>query len=136
MACKSEVVVDVRFYETDLMGIVHHSNYIRYFELGRTHLLKDMGLPIERIENEGYSLPVVNVEAVYKASARMGDTLRIVSIIEQEPMAKIRVKNQIFNNENDVLLCEGEVVIGFTNKSTGRPCRAPQFFIDTYRKHN
>ena len=42
----SETFFDVRYYETDLMGIVHHSNYVRYFELGRVQMLADMGLPI------------------------------------------------------------------------------------------
>ena len=46
---KTEHYLDVRYYETDQMGIVHHSNYIRYFECGRTDMLKKLGLPIERI---------------------------------------------------------------------------------------
>ena len=58
---QSELFLDVRYYETDQMGIVHHSNYVRYFECGRTDMLKKLGLPIEKIEEAGVMLPVVSV---------------------------------------------------------------------------
>ena len=58
----SETKLEVRYYETDLMGIVHHSNYIRYFECGRHQLLIDYGLPIEKIEEACIMLPVTHVE--------------------------------------------------------------------------
>ena len=47
-----ETFLDVRYYETDLMGIVHHSNYVRYFECGRIAMLEDIGIPISKIEDE------------------------------------------------------------------------------------
>jgi acyl-CoA thioester hydrolase len=47
---KFEHYIDVRYYETDQMGIVHHSNYIRYFECGRMAMLKEVGLPMHKIE--------------------------------------------------------------------------------------
>lgn len=77
---KSELYLDVRYYETDQMGIVHHSNYVRYFECGRVDMLKKLGLPIEKIESMGVMLPVVSVECRYKLPARLGDTLKVVSI--------------------------------------------------------
>ena len=80
---KNEHFLDVRYYETDQMGIVHHSNYIRYFECGRTAMLKELGLPIEKIEEAGVMLPVVSVECRYKVPARLGDTLRVVSMIDE-----------------------------------------------------
>ena len=85
---QSELFLDVRYYETDQMGIVHHSNYIRYFECGRTDMLKKLGLPIEKIEEAGVMLPVVSVECRYKVPARLGDTLRIVSSIDKVPIKK------------------------------------------------
>ena len=69
---KSELNLEVRYYETDQMGIVHHSNYIRYFECGRSQMLKELGLPMERIEADGVMTPVVSVECRYKAPARLG----------------------------------------------------------------
>ena len=113
------------YYETDQMGIVHHSNYIRYFECGRTAMLKELGLPIEKIEEAGVMLPVVSVECRYKVPARLGDTLRIVSVIDEVPRAKLVIRTEIYNPAGQ-LVCEGEVVLGFINAQTRRPVRCPE----------
>lgn len=122
---KHEHFLDVRYYETDQMGIVHHSNYIRYFECGRTAMLKELGLPIEKIEEAGVMLPVVSVECRYKVPARLGDTLRVVSMIDEVPRAKLVIRTEIFNPAGQ-LVCEGEVVLGFINAQTRRPVRCPE----------
>lgn len=122
---KNEHFLDVRYYETDQMGIVHHSNYIRYFECGRTAMLKELGLPIEKIEEAGVMLPVVSVECRYKVPARLGDTLRIVSVIDEVPRAKLVIRTEIYNPAGQ-LVCEGEVVLGFINAQTRRPVRCPE----------
>ena len=57
MYIQSETQIEVRYYETDLMGIVHHSNYIRYFECGRHQFLLDVGLPITELEKSGIMMP-------------------------------------------------------------------------------
>ena len=122
---QAELELAVRYYETDQMGIVHHSNYIRYFECGRSDMMQKYGLPIEVIEQEGVMLPVVSVEAHYKILARMGDTIRIVSRIGKVPMAKLEVDSEIYNQDG-VLLCTGKVVLGFIDSVTRHPVRCPQ----------
>ena len=122
---QSELNLDVRYYETDQMGIVHHSNYVRYFECGRTDMLKKLGLPIEQIEQTGVMLPVVAVECRYKVPARLGDTLRIVSIIDKVPMAKLVIRNEIYNPAGQ-LVCEGSVTLGFIDSVSRRPVRCPE----------
>ncbi len=123
-----ETFLDVRYYETDLMGIVHHSNYVRFFECGRIQMLADMGLPIHEIEKAGIMLPVVSVECNYKLPTRMGDRLRIVSRIEKIPMAKMEIVNEIYNQNNE-LACFGKVVLGFIHSDSRRPTRAPKSLI-------
>ena len=130
---KHEHFIDVRYYETDQMGIVHHSNYVRYFECGRTALLKDSGLPMEKIEEAGVMLPVVSVECHYKYPAKLGDTLRIVSIMDEVPRAKLIIKSEVYN-EAGKLLCNGEVGIGFIDAQTRRPIRCPKEFADLFEK--
>jgi acyl-CoA thioester hydrolase len=125
----TELYLDVRYYETDQMGIVHHSNYVRYFECGRTDMLKQLGLPMEKIEASGIMMPVVSIECKYKIPAKLGDTLRIVSIINEEPGAKMTIRSEIYNQDG-VLNCEGAVVIGFIDSETRRPVRCPQIFKD------
>ncbi|MFQ9127202.1 MAG: acyl-CoA thioesterase [Butyricicoccaceae bacterium] len=64
----------VQYYETDGMGIVHHSNYIRWFEEARVDLLEQLGFGYDRIEAEGYSGPVLEVACQYKTMSRFGET--------------------------------------------------------------
>ena len=63
----------VQYYETDGMGIVHHSNYIRWFEEARVDLLEQLGFGYDRIEAEGYSGPVLEVACQYKTMSRFGN---------------------------------------------------------------
>ena len=142
---KTECNLEVRYYETDLMGIVHHSNYIRYFEYGRIKMLDEIGLPISKIEGNGIMLPVVSTFCTYKTPSRMGDTLKIVSTMENMPMAKMKIKTQILkestvnpltpNEEIGTVVAEGEVVIGFIKSDTRRPCRIPEFAAQIMEKY-
>ena len=142
---KTECTIDVRYYETDLMGIVHHSNYIRYFEYGRIKMLEDIGLPISKIESEGIMLPVVSTYCTYKNPSRMGDNLKIISSMETMPMAKMKIKTTIIKEstinpltpetEMGAVVAEGEVVIGFIKADTRRPCRIPGFAAEIMEKY-
>ncbi len=130
----SETFFPVRYYETDQMGIVHHSNYIRYFECARNNMMREFGYPIEKCEEDGVTIPIVSVECHYKHPAKMGDDLKIVAIIESVPMAKLRIKQAVYNQEG-TLCVEGEVVLGFLNKSTGRPTRCPEMLLQAIENH-
>ena len=71
-----ETSFPVRYYETDLMGVVHHSNYIRYFENARSQMLVELGFPIQECEKQlGIFVPIVSVECHFRHPARMGDVL-------------------------------------------------------------
>ena len=129
---KSEHYLDVRYYETDQMGIVHHSNYIRYFECGRNAMLKEMDMPMEKVEASGVMMAVVAVDAKYKVPAKLGDTLRIVSIIDTPPTAKVVVKTEIYN-QNEQLVCTGSVTLGFIDAMTRRPVRCPEALAEIFR---
>lgn len=67
----------VQYYETDMMGIVHHSNYIRWFEEGRTDFLEQAGYSYKRFEDEGIISPVLAVNAKYRSMARYGDVVNV-----------------------------------------------------------
>ncbi len=125
----SEVILPVRYYETDQMGIVHHSNYIRYFECARDNMLVEGGYPIEKCEEDGVVIPIVSVECKYKHSAKMGDVLKAVAIIDKVPLAKLEVRQAVYNQDG-VLCVEGKVVLGFLSKETGRPVRCPKPLLD------
>ena len=130
---QSELFLDVRYYETDQMGIVHHSNYIRYFECGRSDMMAKAGLPIEKIEEAGVMLPIVSVDCRYRRPAKMGDRIRIVSMVDRVPSAKLIVRSEIFN-QNDELLVEGSVTLGFIDSQTRRPVRCPEDLVAVIEK--
>ncbi len=67
----------VNYYETDKMGVVHHSNYIRYFEEARTYFMEQVGYPYERLEREGIMSPVIGVSCEYKKPVHYPDTVAI-----------------------------------------------------------
>ena len=117
----------VRYYETDQMAIVHHSNYIRYFECARTEMLIALDYPIEAIEADGVVMPVVSVTCKYKHSAKMGAVLKVVCMIDKVPLAKLPIREEVYNQDG-VLCAEGVVTIGFLDKVTGRPVACPPKF--------
>lgn len=123
--------LEVRYYETDQMGIVHHSNYVRYFECGRMAMLEQVGLPMHKIEEMGIMMPIISVECRYKWPAKLGDKLRIVTSFDELPRVKFTVKSEIYNQDGQ-LLCEGSVSMGFISTETRRPIRCPQTLIDIF----
>lgn len=124
-----ETSFPVRYYETDQMGIVHHSNYIRYFECARNLMIREGGYPIEQCEADGVVIPIVSVECKYKHSALMGDVVRCTAAIEKIPLAKLVIKQQVYNQDG-VLCADGQVILGFLDKNTGRPVGCPQKLLD------
>lgn len=124
-----ETNIPVRYYETDQMAIVHHSNYIRYFECARTEMLIALDYPIEAIEADGVVMPVVSVTCKYKHPAKMGDVLRVACMIDKVPLAKLPIREEVYNQDG-VLCAEGVVTIGFLDKVTGRPVACPKKFTE------
>ena len=131
---KFEHFLDVRYYETDQMGIVHHSNYIRYFECGRMAMLEEVGLPMHKIEAAGFMMPITGVDCRYRIPAKLGDRLRIVTMINEMPRARLTVNAEIYNQQ-DQMLCSGSVSMGFIDAVSRRPIRCPQMLIDIFKDH-
>ena len=77
----------IQYYETDKMGITHHSNYIRFMEEARIHFLKEAGWPYDKLEAEGVISPVVSVTCDYKKTTTFPDELEIaVAVLEVSPV--------------------------------------------------
>ena len=126
--------IRVWYKHTDQMGFVHHSNYIRYFECARNTLMIDCGYPIEKCEEDGVTIPIVTVECRYRLPAKMGDVVRAVAMIDEVPMAKLHVRQAVYNQDG-ALCVEGKVTLGFLNKATGRPVRCPDKLVKAIEAH-
>ena len=73
----------IQYYETDCMQIVHHSNYIRFFEEARMDFLEQIGVDYAEIEKMGYIIPVLSVSAEYKSMATYGETVAVLVKFEE-----------------------------------------------------
>ena len=87
-------------------------------------MMEEMGYPVEQLAADGFFTPVISVACKYHKPAVMGDTVRAVATIENAPLAKLYVKQAVYN-QNDELLADGQVEVAFTDKETGRPVRCP-----------
>ena len=79
----------VRFYETDLMGVVHHANYLRWFEMGRVEYLRQAGIDLNEMMGEGFMVPIVDVNCRYRQSARFDDEVIIETVLEKLSKVKL-----------------------------------------------
>ena len=129
-----ETSFPVRYYETDQMAVVHHSNYIRYFEIARDEMMVQLGFPIEKCESElGVLVPIVSVECHFRHPARMGDVLTATAEVDKLPMAKMLIKQAVYNQDG-VLCAEGVVTLGFLNKETFMPTRCPETVVKLFEE--
>ena len=122
---QSRVHVTVRYAETDMMGIVYHGNYLPWFEIGRTTLLKDHGLSYRELEAAGYRLPVLEVGVKYLKPAFYDDTLTIVTTLGEKPVFRIQLAYEVLRG--DELLATGHTAHAFIDRE-GRPVRPPPHF--------
>ena len=130
-----EETFPVRYYETDQMAVVHHSNYIRYFEIARNRMMVEWGFLIERCEKEyGVMIPIVSVECRFKHPARMGDVLTAVAEIDRVPLAKLVVRQAVYNQDGEVC-ADGSVTLGFIDSKTFHPVRCPEILATIIENH-
>jgi acyl-CoA thioester hydrolase len=123
----------VRYYETDKMGIVHHSNYVRYYEYARTEMMIRLGFSYGTMEKEGIMMPVISVSSKYIKPAYYEDELVVRVKLKDLPTAKMHFFYEIFNRHGE-LINTGETILSFTNMSTNRPCRPPQRLMDILKE--
>ncbi len=128
---RSRQEVTVRYAETDMMGVVYHGNYLPWFEIGRTTLLKELGLPYRALEAEGYRLPVLEVAAKYFRPALYDDTLTILTTLSEKPILRIRLDYEV--RRGDELLATGHTVHAFIDRE-GKPVRPPPSVVAVMSK--
>jgi acyl-CoA thioester hydrolase len=125
------VAVTVRYAETDMMGIVYHANYLPWFEVGRTTLLKEIGVPYKKLEEDGFRLPVLEVEAKYLRPALYDDTLEIVTTLRERPLLRIYLEYEV--RRGNEVLATGKTVHAFVDRE-GKPVRPPAWAAELIGK--
>ena len=124
---QSETKVRVRYGETDQMGYVYYGNYAMYYEVARVESLRQLGLTYKELEDGGVMMPVLENKSKFLSPALYDDDLRIVTTIRERPSVRITFAYEIFNGTNQ-LIHQGETLLAFVDKTTGKPCRPPEHF--------
>ena len=117
----------IQYYETDKMGVTHHSNYIRWMEEARVYLLDGLGFSYKKLEESGIISPVTNVECKFVHSTTFDELISIKVYVEEVKNVKIKIA-YVMTNEEGKIVCKGksehcflDVNGGFINISKKMP---------------
>ena len=120
--------IRVRYADTDQMGFVYYGKYPEYFEVGRTELIRDLGLAYKEIEARGILMPVAELQIQYKMPAYYDELLVCKTYIPEIPRASLLTTYEIFK-EDGSLSVSGKVILAFLKKENSRPTRVPSFML-------
>ncbi|NJB35885.1 acyl-CoA thioesterase [Croceivirga sp. JEA036] len=122
----------VRYGETDQMGVVYHGKYADYLEVGRVEWLRALGVSYKTMEEDGVMLPVINLQILYKKSAKYDDLITVKTILRKVPGVRIIFDYEIYN-ENKELLVEASTTLVFMDKLKMKPIKCPSYILDKLR---
>ncbi len=136
MAYIYDTKIRVEYVDTDKMGVVHNSNYFRFFERGRCEAMRNIGIGYKDIETSGVSMPVIEQYSKYLLPAYYDDELIVRTIVEKSPLAKMRFDYQILRQKagKEELLCWGFNVLAFTDMASNRPKACPDWVLEKLSK--
>ena len=118
--------IKVRYAETDKMNVVYHSNYLVWFDIARTQMLEEIGLPYRDLEADGYFIPVLTANLEYLRSARFDDILDVQLRVMEKPRVRMRFEYEI--KRANELIAIGATTHGFID-IRGNAQRPPKNFL-------
>ncbi|RKM59687.1 acyl-CoA thioesterase [Butyrivibrio sp. XB500-5] len=121
----------VQYYETDRMGITHHSNYIRWMEEARVDFLSQIGWDYARLEDMGIISPVINVNCDYKKTTTFSDKVIISVSVKEFKGVKLFLSYEM-KNEDGVVVCTATSSHAFLTKE-GKPIRVQKEYPEFYK---
>lgn len=121
--------IRVEYHHTDQMGVVHHSNYVKFFEAARTEWLRAIGLTYAEMERRGVMMPIVEVNVKYKHPALYDELITVRAIVDEMPMARMTFRYEI-TGEDGREVATGSTTLGFIDRETRRPQRAPKWLME------
>ncbi len=119
----------VRFVETDMMGVVHHSNYFRWFEMARVEYLRQIGILLNDMMDDNIVFPITDVDCKYRASAKFDDYILIEAVLAEVSKVKMVFTYRVLREEDNMLLATGRTQNAFTDKQ-GKVIRLPDKYFE------
>ncbi len=129
----NQTKIRVIYADTDAMGIVYHTNYIKWFEIGRGELFRQMDMTYAWVEEQGYGMPLTEVYAHYLSPAQYDQLLLVETEIGYVKRASIRFNYTIWDEFREKALVEGHSVHAFVDQSR-RIVRIPSFITDRIKQ--
>ena len=123
----------VLYGDTDSGGVVYYGNYLRFFESGRTEILRANGTSYRELEEKGYILPVVECHTRYKASARYDDLIIVETSIQDVKNLSCRFNHKITRADDGQLLVKGYTIHACVDLK-GKLTKFPEYFQETLMK--
>ncbi len=114
----------IPYSDVDRMNIVHHANYAKYYELGRTEAIRAAGWSYQEMEENGISMAVVELKTKFIRSARYDDVIEIVTMIKELPKRTMQFYTEIYD-QDETLLNLGEIKFLFLHQKTLKIISAP-----------
>ncbi|MCG7331914.1 acyl-CoA thioesterase [Salinicoccus roseus] len=132
----SEREIQIMYADTDMMGVIYHGNYLKWFEVGRMQLIEDIGYDYVAMEREGYYAPVYNVDVTYKKALKYGDRASVRTWIEENTGIRTTYGYQVVNSAGEVCT-EGTTTHIVVKKVDGefKPVPFKKIFPDWFRKY-
>lgn len=122
--------------DTDKMGTVHHSNYVKYYETARWELFRSIGLSYQSVEESGYMLPVISMKFKFIKTTKYDAKLTVKTTLKAIKGARIWFTYKLYS-ENNELINQAETELAFVSINNWKPCAAPEFVlkaIENYKK--
>lgn len=123
----------INYYETDRMGVVHHSNYIRYMEESRCSLLESINMPFSLLEENGITIPVLGVNCSYKYHVTFGDTIIIKPVLKEYSGVRMTIGYDVTDKKTGKIILVGETKHCFTDKNL-KPINLKKYNADFSNK--
>ena len=127
-----ETKIRVEYHHTDQMGIVHHSNYVKFFEVARTEWLRAMGITYAEMERRGVMMPIVDVAVKCRNPALYDELISVTAFVDEAPMARMTFRYEV-RGEDGREIATGSTTLGFIDSQTRRPQRAPQWLLEVIK---
>jgi len=122
----------IRYYETDQMGFVHHSNYLRYFELARIEWISSLGFSYQKMEEKGFLMPVIQADMNFKKPLTFGKSFRVKIKSNNIPKVRFELKYEIILDKGDIIAI-GSTTLAFLSSHNMKPVRCPDFFSNLFK---
>ena len=124
----SNKTIRVRYDEVDRMGFVYHGNYLKYFHIGRTQLLRNLGICDITLENQNIIMPVIELDIRYIKPAFYDEKITVTTSLEGVYGIKMRFRHFVTNEQKEII-SNGNSVLAFVNSRTRKPVRIPKSII-------